>query len=142
MQSIYFGSVKDGVLKITNRKLFDQELLCYDGKEVEILIRKKRKYRSNHQNRFYWGCVIPIVKSLINDAGHTFTNQQIHELLKLRYLKIDHHLRDGEFFTEVKSTRDLTTTEFMEYIMMIQKLTAEIFGVYIADPNEQLMIEE
>lgn len=141
MQAVYFGEVRDGVLRITNRKQFDQEILCYEGKQVEILIRKKRRYRSNFQNRFYWGAVIPIMKQLINDAGHTFTGQQIHELLKLRFLKVDHHIKDGEFITEVRSTRDLTTVEFMEYMMMIQKFAAEIFSVYIPDPNEQLLIE-
>ncbi len=141
MEILYFGRVQDGSLRITNRKAFDRELTTLEGKEVEVSVRKKRKYRSNYQNRYYWGVIIPIVRQALWDTGHEYSNESVHEILKYRFLKQDYHIKDGEFFTETRSTKDLTTSEFMDYIAQIQRWTSEMFGVYIPDPGEQMEID-
>lgn len=57
----------EGVLRITNRKYFDEYLkeeLC--DKYVVIDINKKVKKRSNPQNAYYHGAVIPLVRARFN----------------------------------------------------------------------------
>jgi len=48
----YYGKVEPSGLRIRNRKIFDEELQQFLGKEVEIIIRRKRKIRTNAQNRY------------------------------------------------------------------------------------------
>lgn len=141
MEVLAFGRIEDGILKISNRKAFIKEISLLQCKEVEICIRKKKKYRSFLQNRYYWGLVIPVVRASLHDVGVEFGNQTTHEMLKLRFLKEDLHVRDGEFISRIKSTKELSTSEFMDYIAQIQRWASEFLGCVIPDPGEQACMQ-
>lgn len=140
MKASIFGTVENGVLKC-NRKTFQAIVESFNGKRIEISFTKARKSRSNQQNRYYWGCLIPILKSTLKDLGNEFTPEQVHDMLKYKFLKKDVHVKDGEFITKITSSTELSTSEFMDYIADIQRWSAEFFGVEIPDPNEQLEID-
>ena len=65
----YTGKVTDGILRITNRKGFEKDIQHFEGKEVSIVIEKKKSKRSHPQNRYFHGVIIPIVKSALLDLG-------------------------------------------------------------------------
>ena len=44
----------------------------------------------------------------------------------------------GESVTEKLSSSDLSTTQFCEFILEIQKWSAEFLGVTIPDPNSEI----
>lgn len=140
MKASIIGSVESGVLKY-NQKTFSDLIKGFEGKRVELTISKAKKERSNQQNRYYWGCVIPILRNSLKDLGNVFTPEQVHDLLKYKFLKEDVHIKEGEFIEKVKSSTELSTSEFMDYIDEIQKWSAEFFGVVIPDPNEQIEFE-
>lgn len=140
MKASIFGTVENGVLKC-NRKTFASIVQSFDGKKIEISFSKARKTRSNQQNRYYWGCVVPILKAALKDLGNVFTDEQIHDMLKFKFLKKDVHVKDGEFITKITSSTELSTSEFMNYIADIQRWSSEFFGVVIPDPNEQIEID-
>jgi len=140
MKASVIGIVKDGVFS-GNRKALSDIIKQYEGKRVEISISKAKKERSNQQNRYYWGCLIPILRSALKDLGNIYTAEQVHDILKYKFLKSDKHIKDGEFITEIKSTTELSTSEFMDYIAEIQRWSAEFFGVIIPDPNEVLTLD-
>jgi len=48
---------------------------------------------------------------------------------------------EGEFITRIKSTTELSTSEFMDFIADIQRWSAELFGVVIPDPGQQIHLE-
>ena len=85
----YFGCVDDGKLKIRNRKEFDLNLLAFEGKDVEITVKRKRNKRSLMQNNYYHGCVVPAVRFALNEAGFKMSVLQVHELLKFKFLKYE-----------------------------------------------------
>ena len=129
--------VENGKIK-SQRKPLAEAIASFEGKEIEISIRKAKKIRSNPQNSFYWGVVVPIVKSGLDGNGIKATTEQTHELLKLRFLKSDLvNEATGEAWQTVKSTTELTTSEFMDYLAEITQFSAEFLGVQIPDPNEQ-----
>jgi len=70
----YYGKVTNGVLKITNRKQFDFELKQFEGKEISIEIKKKKRSRSNQQNKYLHGILIPCFKQALNEVGFNEVN--------------------------------------------------------------------
>jgi len=55
------SNVENGILK-RNRTLLKQTIESFEGKTIVITIDRAKKTRSNNQNRFYWGVVIPIIQ--------------------------------------------------------------------------------
>jgi|SRR5882724_2739112 len=97
----------------------------FEGKQVEVVLRKRRRQRSLPQNSWYWSC---IVMGLAAETGHT--SQEIHEALKHRFLsRIEGKLEI------TRSTADLTTAEFSEYCERCRVLAAEM-GFLILSPRE------
>lgn len=141
---IYTGSVVDGKLKIVNRKGFDQDMQAFEGQRLILRIKKYRKSRSNKQNAYYWGCVINYVTDGLTDMGfdrHLLSPENVHHMLRDKFLKDDIGISEGEhageFVTMVRSTTDLSTTEFMDYLASIQKWAAEFLNINIPDPETQ-----
>lgn len=134
-------NVINGILK-RNRNLILDALKSFEGQNILITIQKQKKTRSNPQNAFYYGVVVPIMQQCLKDAGYLMTNEQIHEMLKLRFLKesILVNEQTGEYLERIKSTTELSTIEFMEYILEIQKFAVEYFNTVIPDPNENLTL--
>jgi hypothetical protein len=134
-------NVINGNLK-RNRNLLIDAINSFEGQNVTVTIQKTKKTRSNPQNRFYYGVVVPIMQQCLKDAGYLMTNEQIHEMLKLRFLKESILVNEetGEYLERIKSTTELSTIEFMQYILEIQKFAVEYFNTVIPDPNENLTL--
>jgi hypothetical protein len=142
MKITFNGKIKDGKMTIINRKSFDDYINSLPDKDVLITIEKKIKKRSNHQNAYYYGVVLKIVRQGLIDQGFdNFRNDEsVHELLKYRFLKVDESNPDGLFVERIKSTTELSTSQFMDYIAEIQRWASEFLNVYIPEPNEELML--
>lgn len=134
---------KDGVMRIVNRAYFDKYLQTeLADKEVTIEVKRKTRKRSNSQNAYYHACIIPILRAAFKDIGHNLSNEEVHLFLKTKFLKQTIANENGEYLGEkIGSTADLTTTQFMEYILQIQQFAAESLNVQIPSPNEQVQIE-
>lgn len=123
------GEVKQGNLVLDNRAKFQHFVKGFEGKKIEVILRKRKKQRSDPQNRYYWGVVIDIL-------GKTFgyEPEEMHEALKFKFLQIDSSIQPG--LVSVQSTAKLSTAEFMDYIANIQRWAAQEFKIYLPDPNE------
>jgi hypothetical protein len=134
-------NVINGNLK-RNRNLIINALETFEGSEIVITIQEAKKRRSNPQNSFYHAVCIPIMQQALKDAGYLMTNESVHDMLKLRFLKesILVNEESGEYIERIKSTTELTTTQFAEYILDIQKFAVEYFNVQIPNPNEEITL--
>lgn len=142
MQKITIRSnVNGGNLK-RNRNLIIDAIRSFEGKDVLITFEKPKKKRSNPQNAFYYGVIIPIVQNCLRDAGYIMTNEATHDLIKLKFLKevILTNEDTGEVVERVKSTTELSTSQFMDFVAEISIFTNEYFGVIIPSPNEDLTL--
>jgi len=139
MKLEYFGKVNDdGKLSIIHRKQFDSDLKHLIGREVTIVIENKKKQRSLSQNAFHWAVIIPLLKDKFYELGSIYSNKQIHEILKELFLKVDEPIgSDGLFVTRVKSSTELTTTQWMEFNQSITIWAAEFFKLVIPEPLQQ-----
>ena len=109
------------------------------GRWVVSIDRYIRR-RGIKQNAYYHLIVVNYVRDGLVAMGFDaslLSNENVHEYLKNRFLKIDIANPEGEYFEVTRSTTELTTVEFMDYIAEIQKWATEFLGIYIPDPNQQ-----
>ncbi len=92
----------------------------------DFVVRKPKKNRTLRQNRYYWGVV---VKVLADHFGYTI--DEMHEALKWKFLQ----KKDAPLPT-VKSTTELSTVEFTDYLESVWRWAATEYSVYIPDPDK------
>ena len=120
----FFGIIKDGRLHLKKIKEFNSYVAKWEGKEVEVKVKRKSKNRSDAQNNLYWA----YLNIIAEDTGNDF--EQLHDTFKAKFL-IDH---SGKF-PVVKSTTILNTIEFGEYITKIAVFVAD-YGITLPDPDD------
>jgi len=98
-----------------------------------VVIVKYRKRRTDSQNRFYWPAIIAPFGDYLRGQGSGITDEECHEMLKWKFLRetiIDPGT--GEVIGEkTRSTTELNTTEFSEYIDKVSAYLQETFGVTV-----------
>ncbi len=101
-----------------------------------ITIVKHRPRRSDRQLRYYWPCFVHEFGKYLRGQGEAYTDDQCHEMLKHKFLRqtfIDPH---GEACDYTRSTSDLTTTEFNEYLDACAAWLSDVFGIVVPEPSE------
>ena len=126
---LYADVSKDGKLEFENIGAFIRKLSEFKGERVQVCIERRQKRRSNAENAYYWGVVIP---ALCDWTG--YTEDEMHDTIKQKFL--------FEFDTvyglpRIRSTANLTTKEF-EKLMTNIRAWAREEGVFIPLPNEQI----
>jgi hypothetical protein len=136
------SEVKNGTLT-RNTNLIKDAIQTFEGKQIVIKIEKAKKKRSTQQNRFYYGVIIPIVQNCLKEAGHVMTNESTHDLIKLKFLKETLFVNEttGEVIERIKSTTELSTSQFMDLLAEINNFTFEYFGVSLPSPNDDLTLK-
>lgn len=111
----------------------------FSGVEIRITITRKRKQRTQNQNAYYWAVVIRLIREGFNDLGESVTDNEVHEFLKFRFLRVVKYDEDtGEMLYEFsRSTSALKTFEFAIYLDQCIQFAAEKLGVTIPQPYTQ-----
>lgn len=135
--------MKDCIVHISNdgkiintkavKNLFDS---LKSGKH--LLTCKNINNRSLDQNKYYWSCIVPLVRKGLFDAGYNDVteNETAHEILKHLFLK--KKVSNGIETIEIAgSSADLTTIEFSSYIEQIAQWASEYLGIVIPPPGTQ-----
>ncbi len=155
---IFTARIKDGKLYIVNRAQFDEQVILFGDKELEIIVRKKRRIRSPNMNRYYWAEVVKKVQQGLKETGdrltlsetdewikevfETITKEQAHEFLKDRFIdKIEVDEDTGEIAKKKITTTNMTTSEFQDYIATIVQFAAENLNIQILMPGEQSQMD-
>lgn len=100
---------------------------------IEIVAYRAR--RSDRQNRYYWPCFVQPFGDYLREAKPQFTDEMAHEVLKRMFLEVsecDH--RTGVVYSYVRSSADLSTVEFNEYLDKVAAMLATDCGFSVADP--------
>lgn len=133
------GRIDDtGKPLIYGRADLDNWFAARKGKDFKMEIKLIRGQRSNPQNRWYWGCIVPTMQRLINQFGQNFTADETHEYLKAEFNYKEIEVTEGHFIKVPRSTTELDKTDFTVYADKIIAFAAQMFGENIPLPEEQL----
>ena len=95
------------------------------------------KIRSIPENNYYWGVVIPLISET---SG--YSKNETHDLLKSLFLKDVRHIKlpNGTVkeVTKIKSTAELKTTEFEEFLTECRTWASLELECFIPLPNEEI----
>lgn len=146
-----YGHVDEtGVLKISYRDKFNQQVKIFTGRRIRLVVEPLYKKRSTIglnengeltrlQNGYYFGV---IVNEYRNGAWETqqrvLSSDQAHQELRANCNYIEKYNDEtGEVMRAVISTADLTTVQFEEYLTRCRAFILEWFGIDCPLPNEQ-----
>jgi hypothetical protein len=133
----HYGYVNNGKLVLSSPELFKEAVRGFDGKDITLTIDKATK-RTSKQNRYYHGGVIPIIQYGMQEVGVKMSHEQVHELLKFKFLIEDVVTEDGEILMQtIGSTTKLNTIKFNEYIESIREWAWEYLSIEVPEPNTQ-----
>jgi len=105
-----FGKIINGKLILNNERSFKDKLIEFEDKEVEIRIKVRTNNRSKEQNSLYWKWI----NILSNETG--FQVEEMHELVKYKFLQRNIVNNDGVEEVILKSTTTLTVSEFNKFM--------------------------
>lgn len=135
-------TIEDGkpVNGINVRRIFDK---LKDGKyNIDITRIDKR---SNQQNRYLHGLLIPEFRKALNSVGYdeVKTDAQAKEIMKQMFLKRQTvNINTAEVLEYVQQTMDLTKEENNILIDEVIKFCSENMNYIIPYPNEQVELWE
>jgi hypothetical protein len=76
-----------------------------------------RRRRTDRQNRYYWPCFVQVFGDYLRGHGNEFTDEMAHGVLREMFLRVSLlDVHTGEVFSYTKSTTELNTVEFNEYL--------------------------
>ena len=101
-----FGTIKNGKLILNNERRFNDNLNIFEGEEIEIRIKVRTNNRTIQQNSLYWKWI----NIMSEETG--FTKEEMHELIKYKFLKRTSINNNGVEEVKLKSTTSLTVKEF------------------------------
>lgn len=141
----YYGEVTDAGEIHLPKKMRAELAQAFQGKPIEVTVKRKRKRRSSPQLRYYWGCIVRDITAALRDLDPEtgWTPDGVHEVLKGRFLPLVREWREfanedtGEAIREPLTTTKLTTAEEEIYHDHCRKWASEFLGIDIALPNEQ-----
>lgn len=109
------------------------------GKDVEIVIRKWRKQRTNRQNAWMWGVLLPLVAEAAGYDEHE-RNQLKSDLLGLCFGTHRNVWTDADI-PNVTGSSDLTTEQFSTFMEWSVRWAAETFGLVVPLPDDPVGID-
>lgn len=107
-------------LVVLSKKWYHTQLNKFkDGESVILEVHNKKPKRTEQQNRYYFGVYLPLIA---RETGEQNLDS-LHELFKGLFLTTGVVDVLGHKVRLKKSTTDLGTSEFSEYIMAIENET-------------------
>jgi len=110
-----YSFVKYGDISKSCRELITTAIKTLEGKTVVITIKEIKRKRSNYQNSYYWGVVIPPIQEVFIDAGNNVDSEDINTFLKGEVGKLTKYIKlpNGEFKHIQGSAKKLNTKELL-----------------------------
>jgi hypothetical protein len=125
---LYYGKVENGKIVLPSKRFKQEVTQAFEGKAIQMVVERKKKRRSPEQNKYYWGVVVTILVHSFKEwnPDMLITPALVHEWAKDRFLPLITDLNIEKIDTpegekEIRlTTTELTTAQFMDYIVLIQ----------------------
>lgn len=130
MKRIFKGKIINGKVLLYSPELYLNHVKSLEGKIIVATLAKLSKPRTNPQNKYYWGVVVDMIQKELGDER----KEDTHDALRLMFL-----MDNSSKIPRLKSTTQLNTVEFKEYLESIVRWAASFLEMYIPDPNEVII---
>ena len=129
--------VKNGKFSPSVSNYIREELQRFEGRKVEIIIKKLSAKRSNEQNALIH-VYCTLLKDYLNELGNTYTMLSVKEMMKREFLTVDEvNVATGEVIGQtVRKTSNLNKVECGVFIDNMIQWAAEI-GIILPIRDEQ-----
>lgn len=141
MKLYYVGTVKNGVVNVP-KKMKSEIAESFEGKHIKITVERNKSVRSNAQNSYYWGVVLPYVLDGFIEVGNRMQRNAeniklIHELMKSKFLDNGAEIADaqGQVYSAPPTTTTLNKSEMGDYIEIIKDWAKEYLNIQIPNPE-------
>lgn len=104
---------------------FIKGLACDPEHPLEVVVRTLRRPRTVDQNKRYW-----LIIGFIHEVTGEDRNA-LHEHCKAKFLGVDRHEVQGRVYEIPRSSAELNTKEFGEYMDQVEAWAVSFFGVII-----------
>jgi len=131
MINIFVGRIENQRLKLQDPDKFNLAIIELDGKEVELSIGKKKKWRSGKSNAYLFGVVY---RAISDKTG--YETEELHEIMKAKFSKKRKMTVHGEETIFYKGTSGMEQEEFSEFIDKVIRFAAMELGVVVPEPNQ------
>jgi len=120
-------TIENSKLSVIDKDRFNMFLSTLDGK-YNLLIEKIKKSRSINQNNYFHG---PFLDGFSDASGYSVTKSK--QVLKYQFLRTEFEVEiDGkiEKMVHIRSTGDLTTVEFEDFLQKGRELAYDQYNGY------------
>ena len=103
-----------------------------EGKTYDVSIKLHRAKRSNDANRLYWSWIGIIASETRNER------EVCHKFFAKKFLGYDVREFGNDKIAVVKSTANLDTAQFSEYMNQVSAFASQELGIVLPSPDDQL----
>lgn len=108
---------EDGRINDLVRRQVAADIARFRGRDVEITISPPK--RSSRANSYYWGHVLKQIRIAADESGQHVTQEALHGYYKQKYAD-PIVVQVGNRQIIEYSTRNMTSTEFFEYVERVK----------------------
>ncbi len=119
---------ENGVLRFPIPAIVREFLLTLTGCAVDVQIGKHYKRRTERENRYYWGVIIPLVAAEMGDEDPEFVHASLQVAVGHYKIVLGEKVPLG--------TSKLSTVEFEEYASKARMFASKFLNLYLPEPNE------
>jgi hypothetical protein len=133
----FTAGVKDGKLPVEVAKSIGRAIAELDGRFCQVSVGEYVPIRSQQQNRFWFGVIVPEVQAHLAQFGAVLSPEEVHDWLVKEVWKHSQIviMHDGSAYTKRLSSTKLTKAEWEDRIEMTRAYWAER-GLMLSYPNE------
>ena len=125
LNPLFRGIVKNGKVMLYDAESYRLHLHNLEG-DIELLIRRPKKEKTNPQLRYLFGVVYKII------SEHTgMSIEEVDIAMKMMFA-----LNRDTPIPTVKLKRNMTTLEVSGFTEEVKMWAASYLGVYVPNPNE------
>lgn len=129
------GQIESGELKVYNIQTLNRFIKRNEGKCITVTFTSSAENRSLNQNGYYWSVVVAMVLEAFKELGHEVSELDTHEFLKAKFNNEVIVTKEGEAIEVPLSTKDLTKSQFEDYLFKIRKWALTSLEIDIPEPN-------